>query len=429
MLGTVISSFIMTFVVFLIWRNLSCIKFKWICIKTCVYIFITSLLILVNYYVFPTFLKFINITLCLIVIHKLLFKCKLKESILSSAFTQSLYFLSESIFVFIFFSIFNDSLNDFISNYFGKFVSNVVISLIVYLLFKIPLTRKIYYKLNSIINGITEITVLFFAISILYIYSIFAFNIYYKSDPEILIILSAVISLLAFVLVYIFLKTKDDYYKMSDRYNSSLLSLKELEKVLTNYRIDNHENKNHLMTIRNMTRSKKITDFIDSIVDNQLKDDKRIMKETSIIPAGGLRGLIYSKLLLMNNKNIDYELDVASSVRVVDILDFGDDTMLDICKIVGIYLDNAIEEVDTIDDKYIVIEMYSDDSVFTISITNTYDCSKDKKDIYKAGVSTKGGNHGYGLSLVKRIINNNDKLSTHNEITEEEFIQVLEIKK
>ena len=125
----------------------------------------------------------------------------------------------------------------------------------------------------------------------------------------------------------------------------------------------------------------------------------------------------------------DYELDVANTVRVVDILDYSDETMLDICKIVGIFLDNAIEEVDTIEDKYIVIEMYYNDEIFTISITNTFDNTKDKKEIYKAGVSTKGGNHGYGLSLVKKIVKSNDKLKTHNEITEDEFIQVLEIYK
>ena len=38
----------------------------------------------------------------------------------------------------------------------------------------------------------------------------------------------------------------------------------------------------------------------------------------------------------MSDKEIEYELDVSSSVRVVDMLDYGDDTILNICKIVGI---------------------------------------------------------------------------------------------
>ena len=50
------------------------------------------------------------------------------------------------------------------------------------------------------------------------------------------------------------------------------------------------------MTIRNMTTSKKIIKFIDSILNNNINDSSKIMKETSSIPSGGLRGLVYSKL-------------------------------------------------------------------------------------------------------------------------------------
>ena len=429
MLADIIGSFVMTMVVFNIWCKLLNRKLDWFNYKTVLIVITTTALIILNYFSWNAFLKFINITICLIFIHKYLFRTNIKYSIISSLFSQSLYFIAESLFVSIFLLAFNKNINYFVDNLFGSIFTNLGVSFFAFIISKINFVSKIYSKLVVYIEKINELTIMFFSIMIIYIYSIFAFNIYYDGDPKMLLILSAGISILAFILVYLYLKTKDDYYKMSDRYNSSLLSLKELEKVLTNYRIDNHENKNQLMTIRNMTKSKKITDFIDTIVNNQLKDDKKIMKETSIIPAGGLRGLVYSKLLLMNSKGIDYELDVASSVRVVDILDFGDETMLDICKVIGIFLDNAIEEVDTIDDKYIVIEMYNEEEIFTISITNTYDNSKDKKDIYKAGISTKGGNHGYGLSLAKKIIKNNSKLETSNEITENEFTQVLNIRK
>ena len=429
MIKNFIGAFFIAFIEVFLWNKWSLKKLKWNSVRIWFFIFIISVFILLNYFIGNSLLKFITITIILIIAYKFLFKTKFKYSILSPIFSQTLYFISESIYVSIVFLLFNDNVESFINDYFGSFISNICISLLVFIISMVPFVSKVYYKFLNIIHKINELNFMFFSISILYIYSIFVFNIYYGSNPEILMILSAGISVLAFILVYMYLKIKDDYYKMSDRYNSSLLSLKELEKVLSNYRIDNHENRNHLLTIRNMTRSKKITDFIDTIVNNQLKDDKKIMKETSIIPAGGLRGLVYSKLLLMNNKNIDYELDVANTVRVVDILDYSDETMLDICKIVGIFLDNAIEEVDTIEDKYIVIEMYYNDEIFTISITNTFDNTKDKKEIYKAGVSTKGGNHGYGLSLVKKIVKSNDKLKTHNEITEDEFIQVLEIYK
>ena len=429
MFQIIISTCIMVPFVFYIWNDWAKEKFKWKSFKTFIVLIFTIFLAVVNYLTINPLIRIINMTLIFIVSYKNLYKTHLNKSIVSPVTIEILYVISESIFAAIMMGILKNGANDFVSNYFGTLFTNLSISIIVFILSKIKFIRNLLNYFNSLTETIDKITLIFLLCLTLFIYAIFAVNSYYRLSSALLMLFSLIIVLISFILLFIFFKTKDDYYKVSDKYNSSLLSLRELEKVLTNYRIDNHENKNQLMTIRNMTTSKKITKFIDSILDNNLKDDKKIMKETSIIPAGGLRGLIYSKLLLMSSKNIEYELDVSNSVRVVDILDYGDDTMLDICKIVGIFLDNAIEEVDTIDDKYIVVEMFKDEESFKISITNTFDNTKDKKDIYKAGVSSKGGNHGYGLSLVKKLVKNNDKLDTHYEVSDDEFTQILNVYK
>lgn len=337
-----IVAFFMVIITFYIWNELVLEKIKWKSIRTWGYIFITSILTLVNYYNTNALLKFLSMTLIFILVYKFLFKVNLKYSITGPLITQTLYFISESIFAIIMFLLLKNGVSDFVDNYFGSVVTNVIVSAVVIIISRFPIIKIIYYKFESNISRIDESTVIFSAILIVYVYSIFALNIYYKLNPVILMLMSIIISLMSFILILMFFKAKDDYYKINDKYNSSLESLKELEKALTNHRIDNHENRNHLMTIRNMTTSKKITEFIDTILDNKLKDDKKVSKETDIVPAGGLRGLVYSKLLLMNSKKIDYELDVANSVRIVDILDYGNETMLDICKIIGIFLDNAI---------------------------------------------------------------------------------------
>lgn len=419
----------MVIITFFIWNGLAVKKLNWKGFRTWGYVLITSILTLINYFNTNALFKFISMTLIFIIIYKFLFKCKLKYSIASPLITQTLYFISESIFAIFMFLILNNGVEDFVNNYFGSVITNIVVSLLVIIFSRFPVIKMINYKFNDNIARIDEITIIFSSILVVYVYSIFVLNIYYELNPAILMLMSIIIFLMSFILILMFFKAKEDYYKINDKYNSSLESLKELENALTNHRIDNHENRNHLMTIRNMTTSKKIIKFIDTILDNKLKDDKNISKETDIIPAGGLRGLVYSKLLLMNSKEIEYELDVANSVRIVDILDYGNDTMLDICKIVGIFLDNAIEEVDNLEDKYIVIEMYLEEDVLTITITNTFDNTKCKDNIYKAGISTKGGNHGYGLSLVKKLVHKNKKLKTRHEINDDEFTQILKIYK
>lgn len=429
MIGTIISSFIMVLIAFYLWGKMSDRKINWKSKRTWGLSFCTLLITLFNYFQINSLFKVISITLIFIIVYKLLFDTKLKESIAGPIIVQLIYAISETIFAFILFAFFKSTSENIVNNYFGSFVSNLSISLMVLIISKFKVIKRIYAFFNSIISNQSESVIIFFSMTTLFAYSIFTINALNMLEPKTLMLLSIIISLISFSLVCMYFKAKDDYCKMNDKYNNSLESLKELENALTNHRIDNHENRNHLMTIRNMTTSKKIIKFIDTILDNKLKDDKNISKETDIIPAGGLRGLVYSKLLLMHSKKIEYELDVASSVRLVDILDYGNDTMLDICKIVGIFLDNAIEEVEIIEDKYIVIEMYLEENVLIITITNTFDNTKCKDNIYKAGVSTKGGNHGYGLSLVKKLVHHNKKLKTYNEINDSEFTQVLKIYK
>lgn len=429
MIGTIISSFITIITIFYIWNNWSEIKLNWKEKRVWMILILTTLISIFNYFNTNQLIKTIIITLIFIIVYKFLFRVQLRQSIAGPLISQILYFTIETIFIIVMISIFGNSVQDFVSNYFGSFVANTTISIGVLFVSKLKIIKKLYNFFESIILKLDETIVIFLSIMVVFLFNIFTLNALAILSPEMLMIISLSISIISFVLICMFFKAKDDYYKMNDKYNSSLESLKELENALTNHRIDNHENRNHLMTIRNMTTSKKIIKFIDTILDNKLKDDKNISKETDIIPAGGLRGLVYSKLLLMNSKEIEYELDVASSVRLVDILDYGNDTMLDICKIVGIFLDNAIEEVETIEDKYIVIEMYLEEDVLTITITNTFDNIKCKDNIYKAGISTKGGNHGYGLSLVKKLVHNNKKLKTYHEINDSEFTQVLKIYK
>lgn len=429
MIVNFIVALIMVIITVFIWNKWNSDTIEYKSVRTIFIILIASFLVLINYFSINSFIKVVNTLLLFIIVHKILFKCSLKKSISSALIIELIYIISETIYSLIVLSILKNKSSDFVNNYFGSVLSNLSISFIVIVLSKFNFSFNLKKKLDKFFNNIDDIIVLFLSCIVVLIYTFFAVNAYYHIESNLLISISLLIMILIIILMIIFIKTKEDYYNVCENYNNSLISLKELEKVLTNNRIDNHENKNHLLTIRNMTKNKKVIGFIDTILNNKIEDDKRIAQETSIIPSGGLRGLIYSKILLMNNKNIDYELDVASSVRVVDILDYSDSMMLDICKIIGIFLDNAIEEMANVEDKYIVIEMYKDEDVFKISITNTYDNTIDKSDIYKSGVSTKGGNHGYGLSLVKKIVNNNSNFKTNTEISEEEFTQILEIYK
>ena len=105
------------------------------------------------------------------------------------------------------------------------------------------------------------------------------------------------------------------------------------------------------------------------------------------------------------------------------------DSMLieDICKILGVYLDNAIEATENILDKEIIISLYKDKGSIVIEISNTFLGEVDLNKINNIGYTTKVGNHGYGLPLCNEIINKNEKLNGKTIVNTNVFKQSLVI--
>ena len=99
--------------------------------------------------------------------------------------------------------------------------------------------------------------------------------------------------------------------------------------------------------------------------------------------------------------------------------------MLDICNIIGVYIDNSINAVNKLKKKYINIEMYMDNHKMIISISNNYVGSIDIDKIYNAGYTSNGNGHGYGLVLVKEIVNKNKKLNIKSNLSKDTFSQKL----
>ena len=180
--------------------------------------------------------------------------------------------------------------------------------------------------------------------------------------------------------------------------------------------------------IRNMSKNKKITNYIDEIIDNKLKDNDKLMLDVLVIPEGGLRGLIYSKLLFMKENNINGNLLVDKKIKAVDLINVEDSLMLDICKVIGVFIDNAIDEVLKLKERNIEIAIYFENKELCIEVSNNYKNQIDIENMGNLGYTTKGENHGYGLALVKEIIQNNKKLINEKKINKNIFSQILKIK-
>ena len=78
--------------------------------------------------------------------------------------------------------------------------------------------------------------------------------------------------------------------------------------------------------------------------------------------------------------------------------------------------------------KYIVINIYIDDIYLKIEISNNYSNNLEIEKIYESGYTTKESGHGYGLSLVKKIIENTNTFENYISISKDFFTQILSIK-
>lgn len=277
--------------------------------------------------------------------------------------------------------------------------------------------RKTYYILV-----IVSLSVLMFSISV-YL-CLFNYNVG-------LILVTLFIMILIYTIVVILtINQFNQKNKIQSEYDILLKNLSEYENLLDVQRVLNHENKNQLLVIKGMIDKKErnISEYIESIIDTQYKDNDTVIMKTNRIPSGGLRGLIYYKILTMKDKNIQYSLEVDRSLNELNFDSIPVKTNQELCKIVGVFLDNAIQAVSNLKKKTINVYLGYEKDCLIIEISNNYSGTIDLDKIDNKGYTTKGSGHGYGLSLVKSILKNNDSFINDRKVNRRIFSQIIKLK-
>ena len=168
-------------------------------------------------------------------------------------------------------------------------------------------------------------------------------------------------------------------------------------------------------------KSDKLIEYIDSIVEDIRKaHSSYLISQLNKFPDGGIKGLLYYKLSIMNDEKISYEINVESGVK--SKLNSLSTTMYkNVTKILGVLLDNAIDASKKSKSKEIIINVvYKKDKV-EFTICNTYKGKIDLTNIGN-GYTTKGKGHGYGLRLVRDIINSNNIFGLKNDLDNKFFV-------
>lgn len=236
------------------------------------------------------------------------------------------------------------------------------------------------------------------------------------------------IFLIFFLLVIILVGEKNSYVKLSDDYENLFHYVKIFEDWIEDEQLIRHEYKNQLAVLRCLTKEKKVKNKIDEIISDTINIDNHMINQLKNLPSGGLKVLLYYKIAVARNNDINIEVDVSQDASPV-LNTLNKDELKIISKLIGIYCDNAIEAAKETKKKIVLIEIYEINDVANIVISNTCKENKVLLNRYDKGVSTKGKGRGNGLYFAKKMLNKNTWIEESQEIIDGYYIETLKITK
>lgn len=315
----------------------------------------------------------------------------------------------------------------------GYFFSNIVIFIICLIISNIKYINKFLKNIVKWYNKTSDSKILaFLFVMFVAIVTFILYNNFIKILPTSLLMMTNIFCVGIFTFIVAYFREKMNSNRVIFEYEQLLNYVKVYEKTIEEKSKNQHEYKNQLILIKGMLNknNKKASNYIDDIICNQSSDDNlELLRKLQYLPQGGLKGLIYYKVEEMISNGIDVYIDISPKLNKPKVTKIINENLHDLSKIIGVYLDNAIDAVRNVENKYIVIEANIEKNNIIFSFSNTYNGYIDLSRLDKEGYTTKGQGKGYGLSLVKDIINNNETFEQSRGINGPYYIQKLYIKK
>lgn len=376
-------------------------------------------------------IKFIITNLFTFLILQILYKKSISKTLISTLFIYIGYVIAEIAFAIIFVLICKFDINYFTTGL-GLLYVNIFESLVFLGIFKnryvLNFISKIikWYESNKLLDLIFKSCVIM-VLCYMVIYSVIFKSIF--NDRE-LVILLILVGIVLFVCGYFNQKSGNN--KLTIEYGQLLEYVKTYEDEVVDKSKKQHEYKNQLIIIDNLIpkTNKKAKEYLGNILNDvdDVTDNDWLIKLKNL-PSGGIKGLIHFKIKKMMSKKISVFVYIDKDVSKKENWKNLEKNLEDISRILGVYLDNAIEAAEKTSDKQIVIEFVNEKDNIRFSLSNSYNGSIKFDEIDKEGYSTKGKGRGVGLALVNEIIAGNSLLKQTREINGKFFVQNLYIKK
>lgn len=362
--------------------------------------------------------------------YKILFKIEYGKALLISIIFAVLTLLLDLATIGIATKILNISKEYYYANIVGSIFGNTIISIETIIITLI--IRKVFRKIMSYNISTSKKIIIVSILTILFItYFFYKFASGYKLNKNIIIYLFAIFFFI--IILFVLLKQKIENEAILKKYDDLISIMKNYENDIEEQRMLIHETRNELMTIKckinDKERENEIIKYIDSILGDKTSAKMSKYSKFKYLPSNGIKGFFYYKFTEAEKRNIKVSVNISKKIETSFLGELDTKNFKDLVRLIGVYLDNAIDASAESKNKEIGIEIYPINEDIEIIISNTFDNKINLEKIGIEKITTKGKNHGHGLLLVKHILHNNKNLETINDIKNNLYMQKIKIKK
>lgn len=388
-----------------------------------IYLMILIPLLIISCLYFNGITKLIlNIIFTITTLYLSIYKKDISNSVYYTLAYEMLVFISEIVLSVLILFIFKLDGSSYSKIPFSLCISSILNCLLVYLLSKIKFISKNIRRLNNIIKKNNKDWIYVILIMILMVLFIF-FN-RYKMNNSLEYFVNTIMAIFVVVSFVYVIYNKFQRQAIEEKYNESMEYVLRYEKIINEQGKKNHEYNNQLMVIKGYANNpERLTEYLEEVIGDHRTGQNYTVKQLGFLPDGGVKGLLYHKLSKMEDNNIKYYLYVDQNLKDKDIESFDLKTYRDLTKLLGVFLDNAIDAALKSKEKEIEVDLKDKADCLLVIISNTYDKSADINKVGKSGFTTKGVGHGFGLSIVKDIARTNPEIETFSTKETDKFVQ------
>lgn len=312
----------------------------------------------------------------------------------------------------------------------SHFLMFIILSLILAHLFK-HLLIKLRYSYLYLSKRYYIIISFVLAIAFIYFYIISQTNLQESNSLKFyaIIFVSVIVLLSLVILLLSAFALREMKYKRKlqeiEAYYEYTLRIESINNEMRKFR---HDYVNILTTLSHYIREDDMPGlrkyFDEHIVPMKDKLKTRSIKMNGIekLKVREIKGLITTKIIQAQEKRIPISIEVPDEIDRISM------NTVELSRIIGIIVDNAIEASENLEEPLINIAFIDNDESVTFIVMNK--CSDDIPkihELFEQGFSTKGDNRGLGLSTLKELTDSNENVLLDTVIENGYFVQKVEI--